>query len=200
MKSKPKFDFKKLFKGKETESEELKEGRAIKSGKMTPEQYAKGEKMEKAKKAKPKAKGYKADGTVRMAKGGKVKRYAEGGMRGGMGGIAQTIQAQMGQARPMSKMAPPPSNTAQQDARMQARTAALQGRGVGQKQIDATQQRMQGRFDARNAARGMGGRATLPGGPTVPPPARSNMMAKGGGVKSKGKSQGKSVSMKKKYI
>ena len=39
-----------LFKGKETMSEELKEAKAIKSGKITPMQYAKGEKMEKAKK------------------------------------------------------------------------------------------------------------------------------------------------------
>ena len=36
----------KLFKGKESYSEELKEAKAIKSGKITPQQYAKGEKME----------------------------------------------------------------------------------------------------------------------------------------------------------
>lgn len=38
-----------LFKGKETYGEELKEARAIKSGKITPEQYAKNEKSEEAK-------------------------------------------------------------------------------------------------------------------------------------------------------
>ena len=54
----------KLFKGKETYSEELKEAKAIKSGKITPQQYAKGEKMEEAKK---------------MKCGGKVKKYARGG-------------------------------------------------------------------------------------------------------------------------
>jgi hypothetical protein len=136
--AKPKFDFKKLFKGKETESEELKEGRAIKSGKMTPEQYAKGEKMEKAKakKAKPKAKGYKAGGAV-------TKKMAMGGR--------------------------------------------------------ADPRRSYGRGPGMAAMMGDGSRATLPGGPTVPPPARS-MMAKGGGVESKGKTQGNSVSMKKKYI
>ena len=42
-------DLKKLFKGKDTKSEELKEAKAIKSGKITPEQYAKGEKMEDSK-------------------------------------------------------------------------------------------------------------------------------------------------------
>jgi hypothetical protein len=137
--AKPKFDFKKLFKGKETESEELKEGRAIKSGKMTPEQYAKGEKMEKANKAnkaKPKAKGYKAGGAV-------TKKMAMGGR--------------------------------------------------------ADPRRSYGRGPGMAAMMGDGSRATLPGGPTVPPPARS-MMAKGGGVESKGKTQGNSVSMKKKYI
>lgn len=57
---------KKMFKGKETKGEELKEARAIKSGKITPEEYARGEKMEEAKK---------------MKKGGscKVKKYAKGG-------------------------------------------------------------------------------------------------------------------------
>lgn len=39
-----------LFKGKETYGEELKEAKAIKSGKITPQQYARGEKMEEAKK------------------------------------------------------------------------------------------------------------------------------------------------------
>tara|TARA_R110000823_G_scaffold69573_10_gene160963 strand:+ start:1226 stop:1579 length:354 start_codon:yes stop_codon:yes gene_type:complete len=39
-----------LFKGKESMSEELKEAKAIKSGKMTPMQYAKGEKSEDVKK------------------------------------------------------------------------------------------------------------------------------------------------------
>ena len=55
-------NLKKLFKGKETYSEELKEGKAIKSGKLTPQQYAKGEKMEDSKKMK--------EGGKCMAKGG----------------------------------------------------------------------------------------------------------------------------------
>ena len=41
-----------LFKGKETYKEELEEGKAIKSGKITPQQYAKGEESEKKKFAK----------------------------------------------------------------------------------------------------------------------------------------------------
>lgn len=41
---------KKLFKGKETYKEELAEAKAIKSGKITPVQYAKGERKEESKK------------------------------------------------------------------------------------------------------------------------------------------------------
>lgn len=54
----------KLFKGKETYGEEVKEAKAIKAGKITPSEYAKGEKMEEAKK---------------MKCGGGVKKYARGG-------------------------------------------------------------------------------------------------------------------------
>lgn len=64
---------KKLFKGKDTHAEELKEARAIKSGKITPEEYAKGEKME-------------GEG---MKKGGKAKCYAKGGYVRAADGIAQ---------------------------------------------------------------------------------------------------------------
>ena len=63
-----------LFKGKETYGEELKEARAIKSGKITPEEYAKGEKMEEAK---------------GMKKGGKAKCMAKGGYVRAADGCAQ---------------------------------------------------------------------------------------------------------------
>lgn len=55
----------KLFKGKETYSEELKEGKAIKSGKVSPKQYAEAEMKENEK---------------RMKRGGKVKKFAVGGV------------------------------------------------------------------------------------------------------------------------
>lgn len=56
---------KKMFKGKESMKEELAEAKAIKSGKITPMEYAKGEKME----------GHKAGGkmTCKMARGGGVE-------------------------------------------------------------------------------------------------------------------------------
>ena len=91
-------NLKKLFKGKETYSEELKEGKAIKSGKLTPQQYAKGEKMEDSKKMKGGDKKMKGGGSC-YAKGGvtradgcatkghtKGKMMAEGG-RVGRGGV-----------------------------------------------------------------------------------------------------------------
>jgi hypothetical protein len=60
-----------LFKGKETYKEELAEGKAIKSGKISPEQYAKGEESEK-----------------KMKKGGMAK-FAKGGFTGAADGVAQ---------------------------------------------------------------------------------------------------------------
>lgn len=39
----------KLFTGKDTKSEEMKEARAVKAGKVTPAQYARGEKAEEKK-------------------------------------------------------------------------------------------------------------------------------------------------------
>ena len=68
-----KFDPKSLFKGKESMSEELKEAKAIKSGKITPMQYAKGEKSEPMKKM---AKG----GFVRSADGIASKGKTKGTM------------------------------------------------------------------------------------------------------------------------
>lgn len=58
-------DLKKLFKGKDSKAEELKEAKAIKSGKITPEQYAKGEDMEKV---KGKGKPYKKGGSIKEAR------------------------------------------------------------------------------------------------------------------------------------
>jgi hypothetical protein len=68
-----KFDSEKLFKGKDTVKEEVKEAKAIKSGKITPMQYAKGEKMEDTKK---------------MKCGGAVKKMAKGGLTGRGDGVA----------------------------------------------------------------------------------------------------------------
>ena len=72
---------KKMFKGKESQSEELKEARAIKSGKITPEEYAKGEKMEESKKMKcsGKVKKYARGGGIESRGKTKGKFYAEGG-------------------------------------------------------------------------------------------------------------------------
>lgn len=59
---------KNLFKGKESMKEELNEAKAIKSGKISPMEYAKGEKME----------GHKKGGSVKCMAGGGYVRSADG--------------------------------------------------------------------------------------------------------------------------
>lgn len=54
-----------LFKGKDNAREELQEAKAVKSGKISPAQYAKGEKMELAKSSKPTAKPFARGGTAK---------------------------------------------------------------------------------------------------------------------------------------
>lgn len=79
---------KRLFKGKETPAEEMKEAKALKSGKISPKQYAAGEKSEgHGKGAAAKAAAIKSGKmspaayakSHAMKCGGKVKKYAEGG-------------------------------------------------------------------------------------------------------------------------
>ena len=88
----------KLFKGKETPAEEMKEARALKSGKISAKQYEAGEKMEgHGKGAAAKAKAIKSgkmspaayakeDG---MKKGGCVKKMATGGFVKSADGVAK---------------------------------------------------------------------------------------------------------------
>ena len=61
---------KKLFGGKETYAEELKEAKAIKSGRISPQQYARGEQKEEA--------------------GMKMKKMAKGGMAASKMGAVKT--------------------------------------------------------------------------------------------------------------
>ena len=65
---------KSLFKGKESYSEELKEAKAIKSGRITPQQYARGEKMEDMKKVKKMSSGGVARGMGAAKRGGRFVR------------------------------------------------------------------------------------------------------------------------------
>ena len=86
---------KNLFKGTESYSEELKEARAIKSGKITPEEYAKGEKMEKEKPMKKMAFGGMSASAPRAARAtpaapsAPVRKMASGGFTRSADGIAQ---------------------------------------------------------------------------------------------------------------
>ena len=74
-------NMKSMFGGKETYGEEIKEAKAIKAGKITPKQYAMGEKSEEKKYARGggiESKG-KTQGTmIKMATGGSVSRRADG--------------------------------------------------------------------------------------------------------------------------
>ena len=71
-------DLKSMFKGKDTKGEELKEAKAIKSGKITSMQYAKGEKSEPMKKMKAGGKCYRAGGFVKAADGVATKGKTKG--------------------------------------------------------------------------------------------------------------------------
>lgn len=64
---------KKLFKGKDSRGEELAEAKAIKSGKISPQQYAAGEKREDKMKGKGFAAGGMIRGTGAATKGNKWK-------------------------------------------------------------------------------------------------------------------------------
>ena len=66
---KKKFNPSSLFKGKESFKEELNEAKAIKSGKITPREYAMGEKKED----NPKMKKFAAGGQVARGSGCAVK-------------------------------------------------------------------------------------------------------------------------------
>lgn len=105
-----------LFKGKETKAEEMKEAKAVKSGKLSPAQYAKGEAKEghgkgalakgKAlKTGKLSAKTYASEHEG-MKKGGKVKKMAFGGSAGklsamaaGMKNLAKNVAASRGKIK-----------------------------------------------------------------------------------------------------
>jgi hypothetical protein len=96
-------NLKSLFKGKESYGEEMKEAKAIKSGKITPKQYAMGEKSEI---------GMKKGGMAKYAKGGSIRRMADGGMTAPM-------------APPMAPQAPvDPRQMAAMQAAMQAQGGA----------------------------------------------------------------------------
>lgn len=87
----------KPFQGKQTKAEEMAEAKAVRSGRMTPAQYARGEKSEGDEKSTASLKargeqlasgrlspeqyaGMRTDMPKKMANGGMVKGYADGGI------------------------------------------------------------------------------------------------------------------------
>jgi len=107
---------KNLFKGKDDPKEEMKEAKAIKSGKITPAQYAKGEKMEKAMPVhRGKTKKFKAGGKVKCYNGvedgsviGEDEDSGSAG-RGNNGLPAEPKAAPKPTPKPMPKPAPKPA-------------------------------------------------------------------------------------------
>jgi hypothetical protein len=78
-----------LFGGKETYGEELKEAKAIKSGKLTPKQYAMGEKSEGVHKMKKMASGGMTSALAKHAAKPASKAHAGLKAGGSVDGIAQ---------------------------------------------------------------------------------------------------------------
>lgn len=74
---------KKLFKGKESMKEELAEAKAIKSGKITPMEYAKGEKMEGHKKGGRIASKGEHAVQKQSKRGAEIIKMAKGGLASG---------------------------------------------------------------------------------------------------------------------
>jgi hypothetical protein len=122
-----KSDLKKLFKGKDTKSEELKEAKAIKSGKITPEEYAKGEKSEGTHKMKSGGSCYKDGGSVKP----KVSESVRSAKAAAMAQKIKDMQAKRMTKNTSAQQAPPTSITAKRDVRdrkMQAMKAAQQAK------------------------------------------------------------------------
>ena len=97
-----------LFKGKETYKEELAEGKAIKSGKITPQQYAKGEEPEKTKKMAMGGPTGKADPRMAAMLAAKMR----GGAPAARPPVDPRLAAALMAARRGGPSAPPPAASA----------------------------------------------------------------------------------------
>ena len=165
---------KKMFGGKESMKEEMAEAKAIKSGKITPKQYAKGEKSESA-----------------MKKGGKVQKYGLGGM---LGNVARSIKT--GVVPAVQKIA---SSAAAQPAAQSQSSNLYSGLKSGVNQIapklnSAVQearpklQQALGRFGIHFSE---GGKASKMGAVKTAKPTRGSASSRADGIAQRGKTKGK---------
>lgn len=162
----------KLFKGKDTYGEELKEAKAIKSGKISPQQYAKGEKMEEVK---------------------KPKKMAKGGPAAGKFGPAVMAQLQSklanrpgaSQTTPVGPKVPVSPNNAQAIA---ANIAANQQAAQANRAAQAARFQQMAANTPRPAPAGM-----KKGGCAKKAKGGCTKMARGGGVESRGKTKGRFI-------
>jgi len=213
----------KLFKGKDTYGEELKEAKAIKSGNISPQQYAKGEKMEESKKPKVLAKGEKvkklsvggrSDGSGLPLSGNKYARMRPttgNSLRRGPVSAAQQKIAQQ-KADAIAALQQKKGSDAQKKAdviaAVQQRTASMQQQAAN---ITANQQAAaHNRAAAESRFQQMAANAPRPmvNAPVQAPAAPAGMkkggcvkkskggctkMARGGGVESRGKTKGRFI-------
>jgi len=167
-----KSDLKKMFKGKETKGEELKEAKAIKSGKITPEEYASGEKSEGVHKMKDGGSCYKEGGSVKKAPSAskpKASPYAPASQKAA---LQKAVQAKAPKASDADRVA---KNTAASEkvkgmqAQMAARNTPVPKAPTQSSRQNAMQklQAMKGAQQANAQARPaqpMGGSASMAGG------------------------------------
>ena len=158
-----KSDLKKMFKGKETKGEELKEAKAIKSGKITPEEYASGEKSEGVHKMKDGGSCYKEGGSVKKAPSAskpKASPYAPASQKAA---LQKAVQAKAPKASDADRVA---KNTAASEkvkgmqAQMAARNtpvpkAPAEDRGAKQAGMMQKLQAMKGAQQAKAQAKPM---------------------------------------------
>ena len=171
-----KSDLKKMFKGKETKGEELKEAKAIKSGKITPEEYASGEKSEGVHKMKDGGSCYKEGGSVKKAPSAskpKASPYAPASQKAA---LQKAVQAKAPKASDADRVA---KNTAASEkvkgmqAQMAARNtpvpkAPAEDRGAKQagmiQKLQAMKGAQQAKAQAKPMQQAMGGSASMAGG------------------------------------
>lgn len=183
----------KLFKGKDTYGEELKEAKAIKSGKISPQQYAKGEKMEESKKSKKMAGGGRAKKEMqRLSKD--MARNPQSLMASGMGKPV-AVDAVAGDPNyrpsPLKPDAAPTPVAPRRDAAIAANIAANQQAAQANRAAQAARFQQMAANTPRPAPAAPAGMKK--GGCAKKAKGGCTKMARGGGVESRGKTKGKFI-------
>lgn len=181
----------KLFKGKDTYGEELKEAKAIKSGKISPQQYAKGEKMEESKKTKKMAGGGRAKKELlRLSRD--MARNPQSPMASGMG---KPVAVDAVAGDPNYRPSPlKPDMAPRRDALIAANIAANQQASQANRAAQASRFQQMAANTPRPAPVTPAAPAGMKkGGCAKKAKGGCTKMAKGGGVESRGKTKGRFI-------